>query len=64
MECTAETNRKSCPCTYEPCGRKGRCCECIAFHRESGELPGCLFSASAERTFDRSVARFLADRKH
>lgn len=49
----------NCTCTYEPCPRKGKCCECIAYHRRSGELPGCLFSKDAERTYDRSVRNFI-----
>jgi hypothetical protein len=49
----------TCTCTYEPCPRKGKCCECIAYHRRNGELPGCLFSRDAERTYDRSVRKFV-----
>ena len=60
MECNIEKNRKDCTCTYEPCRRKGKCCECISYHRRMDELPGCLFPASVEKTYDRSVARFLA----
>ena len=37
-----EENKKDCPCTYEPCDKKGICCECIAYHRRRGELPACL----------------------
>ncbi|OYT43202.1 hypothetical protein B6U90_07165, partial [Thermoplasmatales archaeon ex4484_6] len=47
MECSMETNIGSCPCTY-PCSRKGKCCECIAYHRGRGELPACYFSKEAE----------------
>ena len=59
MECTTNKNKKHCTCTYEPCSRKGRCCECVAYHRRSGEVPGCLFPPHAERTYDRS-ARYFA----
>jgi hypothetical protein len=48
-----------CTCTYEPCSRKGKCCECIAYHRKSGELPGCLFPKDIERTYDRSIMSFV-----
>jgi hypothetical protein len=48
-----------CTCTYEPCSRKGLCCECIAYHWRYGELPGCLFPPEAERTYDRSIAYFI-----
>ncbi|MCX8127047.1 MAG: DUF6485 family protein [Dehalococcoidia bacterium] len=59
MECRVEANRSRCTCTYEPCGRKGVCCECIAYHREAGELPGCFFRPEVERTYDRSIGRFV-----
>jgi len=63
MNCKKETNAKNCSCTYEPCSRKGVCCDCVAYHRASGELPGCLFSKEAERTYDRSVEKFIASHK-
>jgi hypothetical protein len=59
MECSLARNRKACTCTYEPCSRKGKCCECVAYHREMDELPGCFFSPEVEKTYDRSRARFL-----
>jgi len=52
-------NLKNCACTYEPCGRKGICCECIAYHRRQGQIPGCLFPKDTEKTFDRSIKRFI-----
>ena len=36
MECKKSGNLKNCACTYEPCGRKGVCCECVAHHRAAG----------------------------
>ena len=57
--CNIDKNKANCTCTYEPCSRKGLCCECIAYHRKSGELPGCFFSREDERTYDRSIARFV-----
>ena len=60
MECKQEKNKTSCTCTYEPCSRKGICCECVAYHRELDELPGCVFPPEVERTYDRSMARFVA----
>jgi hypothetical protein len=57
--CNIEKNKAACTCTYEPCSRKGLCCECVAYHRKSGELPGCFFSKEDERTYDRGVARFI-----
>ena len=59
MDCpNNEQNMAMCNCTYEPCAKKGRCCECIAYHRRAGELPACYFPDQVERTFDRSIARF------
>jgi len=29
MECRKEQNLKRCNCTYEPCPKKGMCCECL-----------------------------------
>ena len=62
MDCLTERNRGRCTCTYEPCPRKGQCCECLHYHRAADELPGCCFSPAAERTYDRSVEAFLRDR--
>ncbi len=58
-ECSVEQNKERCPCTYEPCSRKGICCECIAYHWAYKELPACLFPPEVERTYDRSLKRFL-----
>ena len=63
MECKEAVNLKRCNCTYEPCSRKGICCECIAYHRRSNELPACYFSAAAEQSYDRSIGRFIRDRQ-
>ena len=60
MECKQEKNKAKCTCTYEPCSRKGICCECIAYHLKYDELPGCLFPPEVERTYDRSIRRFVA----
>ena len=58
MECKKENNLKSCNCTYEPCSRKGICCECISYHLKSRQLPACCFSKDAEATYDRSFEHF------
>lgn len=60
MECQIEVNKSRCPCTYEPCSRKGKCCECIRYHWERGELPGCLFPPQVERGYDRSLSKFIS----
>lgn len=61
-ECHSK-NKKRCTCTYEPCSRKGICCDCLHFHRNNGEIPGCFFSAKGERSYDRSIANFISDQK-
>ncbi|HRZ95789.1 MAG TPA: DUF6485 family protein [Candidatus Moranbacteria bacterium] len=63
MPCKREENLKFCNCTYEGCVRKGICCECIKHHREKNQLPACYFPADAEKTYDRSVEKFLELRK-
>jgi len=63
MNCKRENNIKSCSCTYEPCSRKGACCDCVAYHRAGNELPGCYFTPEAERTYDRSIANFIRIQK-
>ncbi|MEW6517279.1 MAG: DUF6485 family protein [candidate division FCPU426 bacterium] len=62
MECRKDKNLKMCNCTY-PCSRKGLCCECLAYHRDSGELPACYFDAKIEKTYDRSVEAYLRSRR-
>jgi len=54
-----QVNLAECTCTYEPCERKGLCCECLRHHRERRELPACYFTPEVERTYDRSIALFL-----
>lgn len=61
MECNIQRNLDFCTCTYEPCSRKGKCCECVKYHRSKNELPGCFFSKEAEKTYDRSIRRFIRD---
>ncbi|MCK4835342.1 MAG: hypothetical protein KAT17_01825 [Candidatus Aminicenantes bacterium] len=61
MECKKEVNLDFCNCTYEPCTRKGICCECIAYHRKYNELPACFFSDEAEKTYDRSFRKFIEE---
>lgn len=57
MECSNDVAR--CTCTYRPCPRHGRCCECLRYHLQHRELPACAFDAEAERTYDRSFAHFV-----
>jgi hypothetical protein len=53
-------NLLNCNCSYEPCERKGICCECIAYHRQKKQLPACFFPEDIEKTYDRSIKRFLS----
>jgi len=36
-----EKNEKRCPCTAQ-CDKHALCCECVANHRQAGDLPACL----------------------
>lgn len=56
-------NKVSCTCTYTSCSHHGKCCECIAYHKRYGEVPGCLFSKAAERTGDRTISNLYNDTK-
>lgn len=58
MECKREANLNKCNCSYEPCSRKGACCDCLAYHLRSRELPACFFPRDAERTYERSFEHF------
>lgn len=58
MECKIENNLKRCNCTYDPCRRKGICCDCVLYHLKKRQLPGCFFPSEAERTYDRSFEHF------
>ena len=59
LECKEQNNKKNCNCTYEPCSRKGICCECLRYHWSAVELPACFFTDDVEKTYDRSLKRFL-----
>jgi hypothetical protein len=64
MACdNVQKNLSSCNCSYEPCSRKGKCCECMQYHRRSNELPACFFPDTAEKTYDRSVGKFIQCQK-
>ncbi|MEM0333364.1 MAG: DUF6485 family protein [Candidatus Aenigmatarchaeota archaeon] len=58
MECKKEDNLKICKCTYEPCSKKGICCECLRYHLRMRQLPGCCFPREYESTYDRSFETF------
>ena len=64
MNCMNQArNDTMCTCTFVGCSRHGMCCQCVAYHRASGELPGCLFTREEERTYDRSIALFVSRRR-
>ena len=58
MECKKPQNLKNCNCSYGGCEKKGICCDCLAFHLKSRQLPACCFPDDVERTYDRSFAAF------
>jgi hypothetical protein len=58
MDCNIKENLSKCSCTYEPCSRKGKCCECIAYHVETQELPACVFPPDIEKTYNRTFLKF------
>lgn len=58
MECKKDKHLDRCNCSYEPCSRKGTCCECLHYHLKARQLPACCFPADAERSYDRSFEHF------
>lgn len=58
MDCKKELNKEDCNCTY-PCSKKGVCCDCVAYHRKLGQLLACYFPNDVEKSYDRSVSKFL-----
>jgi len=58
MECKKDRNMSFCNCSYPGCGRKGICCECLQYHLNMKQLPGCCFPDDAEKTYDRSFTAF------
>ena len=58
MDCKKEANAHRCTCSYEACSNKGVCCDCLAYHLKSRQLPACCFPEQAERTYDRSFEHF------
>ncbi len=53
------TNMSHCNCSYDPCPRKGKCCECLQYHLAMKQLPACAFPDDAEKTYDRSFRKFV-----
>jgi hypothetical protein len=58
MECKKQTNARRCNCSYADCSKKGACCDCLRYHLDMRQLPGCCFPDEQERTYDRSFERF------
>ncbi|MHC4712832.1 MAG: hypothetical protein ACYTAN_06105 [Planctomycetota bacterium] len=48
MECKKDENQKKCICPHEDCPRHAVCCDCVAYHRDGGELPMCLRNMGTE----------------
>jgi len=59
MECKREENMQYCNCSYGACGKKGKCCDCLHYHRKMNQLPACFFPDDAEKTYDRSFEKFI-----
>jgi len=59
MECKKTANDARCNCSWPGCSRHGMCCDCLAYHVKSRELPACVFPEDAERTYDRSYEHFV-----
>ncbi|MEG1557617.1 MAG: DUF6485 family protein [Oscillospiraceae bacterium] len=44
------SNTHDCTCPNTTCANHGRCCECIAYHREHGETPNCYAEAAKKES--------------
>ena len=56
------SNTRPCPCTYA-CPRHGKCCDCVAHHRDHlAEYTGCFFSKAGEATYNRSIEALCRDK--
>ena len=53
-----EINIQMCPCTEMDCPRRGICCECIAYHRNSTQWPltACMSTQRLEDTLSFPMA--------
>ncbi len=58
-KCDTDRNMKRCSCSYEPCSRKGKCCDCLTYHWRMGQMPACMFPDDVERSYDRSIELFI-----
>lgn len=57
------SNNRACTCTYPGCPRHGKCCECVAYHRDhEGGIPGCFFSKEGEALWQRDLKTFFKDK--
>jgi hypothetical protein len=61
MGCERE-GKDYCRCSY-PCSRHGKCCECVRYHRDKGEAPGCFFNEEAEKSYDRSIRNLFRNHR-
>ncbi|MGB2650719.1 MAG: DUF6485 family protein [Candidatus Omnitrophota bacterium] len=67
MECKQSRNMSFCNCSYEPCSRKGLCCDCLQYHLKMSQMPACFFPDDIEKGYDRSISNFVKiwqERKH
>lgn len=39
---TCQNNQHPCTCPESACGNHGKCCDCVAHHREIGTPPMCM----------------------
>ncbi|MBU1198397.1 MAG: cytosolic protein [Nanoarchaeota archaeon] len=60
MDCNnKQSNVQHCNCSYEPCDKKGNCCLCLKYHLDMNQLPACCFPDDIEKTYDRSIKKFV-----
>lgn len=47
--CNIDKNNSNCNCTYEPCPRKGICCDCLRYHQKMDEVPACFSQMKSKK---------------
>lgn len=49
MEKKPCSNKNECTCPSTGCARHGRCCDCVKYHQQRGDLPMCMRGGKKEK---------------
>lgn len=59
MNCS---NQLPCACTYPGCPRHGKCCECVAYHRDHGGRGAGMFLPKKGKRFGNATCDAVLDK--